>query len=372
MLAPWGFAPLSVRWTIVFTWFVESRRHVSKAFWLDKSGDLTAPIFHRGSFGSKEMRQLSAFGWLPVGVLAVTFCSQATADLVTWNIDSTQSFIRLNLQDASGTIEVDLGSPVGVRPIDVTYSVRDADSSSDWTDAGGRRSAVSGTIATNYDEVSGTLTYLSGFHDMIAEQSGTFRPNPASFSGGSYTNTSGAAAAFAGKLRGVGSGSTGNPGLPINMDADLAFFALRNISYNSDGTLALAGGNGNFTGSGGTFGLQAGQADVDNIGFSVQVVGFLQPTAIGPVAPDDLAAPLSGFSALNSGGLSIVNLGGLDRRMTQLINTELQLSIGGVTFNGTMEGQIVAFGQAVPEPTSAGLLAVALCMGTLRRRGRLS
>jgi len=313
------------------------------------------------------MRRLPVMGLFCLTAFLSSFCAEVRSALVVWNIDSGQSFIRMNFADANQTIQVNLGSPVGTRPIDTTFSMRDADSTEVWTDNGGRRSAVAGTITTEYDEVGGVLNFLSGLHDMSAVNSGSFRPNPAAFSGGSYNNTSAAPAAFAAKIRGIGSGVTGDPGLPIVLDSDLAFFALRNVSYDSNGAISLTGAGGNFSGSGGIFGIQGGNLDADNLEFNVQVVGFQNPTPVAPIAPDEQGTALVPSLVANNGSLSILNLGGLDRRLTQLINTELQLTVGGITFNGTMEGQIVAFA-SVPEPASASLLATALCLAGFRRR----
>jgi hypothetical protein len=287
--------------------------------------------------------------------------NQAISDLIVWNIDSNQSFIRLNFSTAQAPVNVNIG---GDTVISTSFTAVDSDSAVNWTDSGGRRAAIAGTISTDWNESSGLLTFLSGLHDMSAVDSGVFRPNPAAFSGGVFTNDSSSPAAFGAKVRGVGAGVTGGfVPLPIFLDSDLMYFALRNVFYDAGGSAALSNTGGGFVGNGGEFGILSAGLDVSTLeyGVLIQVGDQLIPTELLPaIAPSELNTNFNQSLIGNTGALSIFNLGGLDRQLTKIINSELQLVVGGVIFSGTLEGQIVAFGQVVPEPTSAALLFTAL------------
>jgi len=289
---------------------------------------------------------------LVIGLALISYSrDQVRAGTVTWTIDSAQSVVRLNLPDQ--TLSVDGTS--------VLVQIRNSNNAA-WSDAGGRASFVTGTLATNYSETasSATLTYLQGSHNASAIQFGSFRPNPAAFNpsntnadnpDGQFSNTSGAPAAFAAKIRGVAGGF---------LTLDLAFLAIRDVQYDFGGTALLSGSDGSFTGgqSQTTLGLASGSASIDGLS------AFL----VGQVIPDinnaDISDLLGSALQTNSASLQIATVGS-QRRLTQQINTPLTFDVDGTLVNGFINGQIVAF-SAVPEPSSIAL--VVLSLGFFARR----
>jgi hypothetical protein len=294
---------------------------------------------------------------LLVMVLFSGVSTRVGASLITWNIDSTQSIVRLNLPDQNITVD---GITANVR-------LRNANNSN-WSDDGGRASRVTGTLATNYSEggSSASLTFLQGLHNATAIEFGSFRPNPAAFDSslvnasnpdGQFANTSGAPAAFAAKIR-------GNALLTF----DLAFLAIRSVEYDASGTATLNGGAGAYSGGASqtNLGVSAGFASIDglNVGFPIN------SQLIPDINNQDLGSLLGGQLEVNAGTISIANLGGLDRRLTKLINIPLSFDVDGIIVSGFINGQIVATA-TVPEPSSVSLLAIGLGLAVARGRRSL-
>lgn len=215
---------------------------------------------------------------------------------------------------------------------------------------------MDGTISTNYSFGS-SITFNSGDHSLYAVQSGSFRPNPAAFNpdatnsdnpDGQYSNTTGAPAAFAARIR------SSLLALP-----DVAHFAFRDVQFElASGALAIGGG-GNFAGSQ-TFGIDSALFDFD--GTSAQLLG--QPF------PDVLHQSIGPFDGTTSAGGSITT-DGLVTKLTLFVNAPFQIDLSGAVLNGTYSGQIVAY--YVPEPSSifmAGLAVLGLCWAGRRRLRR--
>ena len=139
---------------------------------------------------------------------------------LTWNVDPASSYIRLTIPDQDVTVP-DLG--------DVTLRIRDAGSTTAWTDAGGRRASLDGEIATDYRDGT-SITFLSGSHDLFALETTGLRPNPAQWSAATtnYTGTSTALAALGGRVRGT-----------FILTFDAAFLAFRSVRL--DITNAMTG-----------------------------------------------------------------------------------------------------------------------------------
>jgi hypothetical protein len=261
--------------------------------------------------------------------------SSARADLVSWNVDPTASFVRLNIPDQTLTI----GTTTA------TVRMRDAGSNSNWTDAGGRRAFLDGTLSTNL--VDGTyVQFYSGQHNLEALEQTNLRPNPAAYNpgvtnaenpDGTYGNTSTAAAALGARVRATVSILT----------VDAAFLALRDVLFDlASGAIPLGGGN-SIAGSTTALGIQSSLGDLD--GLSIILVG--QPI------PDTLNAPISTPNQVNTSGGTITNLGGLNRRLDLSVTMSLNLDLDGTPIMGTVTGNLRAFA-VIPEPSSIALLSV--------------
>jgi hypothetical protein len=296
------------------------------------------------------MKYISRQKWMLAVFLVGLTTATAQSALVTWNIDSSQSFLRLTIPDQ----DLVLGGQ------DLIIRLRDVGNNDAWTDAGGRASNIQGTLATNFSGSS--ISYLSGQHSVTAIESGSFRPNPAAWNSGlvngenpdgQYSNNSGAPAAFAARVY------AGALGGFLNFDA--AFLAIRDVSYalsgssnlSSSGGLQVADDPSNFL-----LGIESSSIDIDGLD-----LGFLgQPI---PDIRDQSLGGLLGSSSANT--LEIENLGGLDRKLTQLIEISVEFDVNGILVQGSASGQIVAFA-TIPEPSSASLLALATFVGMFRRR----
>jgi Dockerin type I domain/PEP-CTERM motif len=271
----------------------------------------------------------TSFAVLLVAAAWSATASFAGADLVTWDIDSAQSSVRLTIPDQTVNIP---GTG------DVTVMLRDAGSTTQWTDAGGRNAFLDGTVATNYADAS-SIEFLSGMHDIFALQGVSVRPNPAQFTGpadadnpdGTYAGTATAPAAYGAKVRGTVSIFT----------VDAAYIALRDVVYDiSSGAVPLGAGT-TIAASTSNFGVTSASIDAD---------GLPLPLSLGQPIPDTRDAALSPLSGLDTAAGSVINTGGLGRKLTYNISTSIQVDIQGVLLTGSASGQIVAFATLPPGP----------------------
>jgi hypothetical protein len=265
------------------------------------------------------------------------------ADLVTWTVDSSASYVQLTVPDQAVYV-----TNVG----NVTVRLRDASDNNNWTDAGGRRAAVGGTLLADYvDAVS--ISFPSNAHNLYALEQTNLRPNPAEWDPVtlSYTNTGTAPAAFGAKVRATYIFII----IPITEDA--ALMALRNVGFDvASGVVPVVGGA--FAGSQTQFGISAATGDVDGLDIS----------GLGQPVPDVLAAELPPIVQTNTAGGTVQNLGGPDRKLTYTINMPIAIAVEGMTLTGSAAGQIVAYG-TIPEPPSlriapAGNQAVLIAWST--------
>lgn len=292
------------------------------------------------------------------------WASQAQAAIVNWNIDSANSYLRLNLP---------LNVTTSLSGTTVTVRLRNENNAT-WSDAGGRRSNVSGSIATNYYDGSPTLQYLAGASSINSVNFGSFRPNPAQFStsatnasspGGTYTGTGGVPHSFYVRANAAAQ-------IIITIQITGARLGLRDLVYDAGGApIALTGGGGNYTAtSGGDFGIIGGLYDLDA---EVQT-GLL--ASIGQITDDVAGGSLTSLfggpvNAANTGSLSITNLGGLNRRLDQVVAIPFSFDLGGFILNASIDGQIRAFATVpVPEPASLTLAGLAVTAVAFRRRRR--
>jgi hypothetical protein len=272
-----------------------------------------------------------------LGVALATMATSTRAANLSWDIDPAQSFVRLTIPDQQVTLE---GTTATIR-------LRDNGSTSEWTDAGGRRAFIDGTISTDYVD-GASIQFNSGSHNIFALEQANVRPNPAQFDpglanaenpDGQYSGTGAALAAYGARVRATISILT----------VDAAYLGMRDVDYNIGSGVIPLGGGTSIGGSTSTFGISSADIDVD--GLSVVIVG--QPI------PDTLNGSLPAISATNTAVGSIANLGGAQRRLTYSITENITIDIEGVMLNGSASGTIVAFA-TVPEPGAFVLAGIGL------------
>jgi hypothetical protein len=241
------------------------------------------------------------------------------AMLVTWNVDTNASYVQLTVPDQAVYV-TNIGN--------VTVSLRDAGNTSQWTDAGGRRAAVGGTLIADYaDAVS--ITFPSNAHNLYALEQTNLRPNPAEWDPATtnYTGTSTAPAAFGARVRAT------YVVLIFPVTADAAYMALRNVRFNvASGVVPVTGGA---LATGQTqFGISSATGDLDGLDIS----------GLGQPIPDVLGGALPPIVQTNTAGGTIQNLGGKNRKLTYPITMPISITTEGMTLTGSAAGQIVAYG----------------------------
>jgi hypothetical protein len=286
------------------------------------------------------------------GAFALFSANQARAELVSWDVDASQSFMRLAIPDQVLTVD---GTTATVR-------IRSQSGSNNpWNDTSGARAFLDGFLSTNYANDESSITFNGGSNSLVALNSGNYRPNPAEFNpantnadnpDGQYSGSTAVAGAFGAKVRGSVSILT----------LDLAYIAFRNVMLDiASGVTPITGGT--FAGSTNNFGIASADLDVDGLSAAI----------VGQVVPDILSSPLSNLTGLNTAGGSITVLSALDRKLTIQVNVPIAIDLDGTLVNATASGQIVAFTTLVPEPSSvvlAGFAAFGLCWAGRRRMRR--
>jgi hypothetical protein len=276
---------------------------------------------------------------------------------VTWTIDSSQSKLSLKISD----------TPFAVDGIgNVTLRVRNQNTSQNNAWNTGNTASIGGTIDTNY--VDGTsIQFLSGQTNVVGVNSGNYRPNPAAYtgdtnpdpvqaSGGSFSNTSTAAAVFGARVRVSALGGLVN--------ADGAFINFFGVNYElSSGVLGLAGTNSPFANTT-TVGIQSSYLAVDGL------------TVLGQQVVDDQIGAIANATAANTGAAgTLADLGGQLRRITIPILLNLVIPLddeGTYTLTAQATGTIVATAEVpiIPEPSTlamAGIGVVGLAFAARRK-----
>lgn len=251
---------------------------------------------------------------------------------VAWDVDPASSFIRLTIPDQ--TINV---TGIG----DVVMRMRDASSTTQWTDAGGRRAALDGEILTEYVDGS-SISFLGGAHNLHALETANLRPNPAAWSVATtnYIDTTTAPAALGARVRGT-----------YILTFDAAFLAFRQVSLDiahaASGALALT--NGAFGTNTTRCGIATALVDAD---------GLELPLGLGQPIPDVLGGQLGSLVETNAGGGVITNLGGLNRKLTYTISIpQLAIDLSGTVVTGSAAGLIVAYATLPAPPVTPVLSA---------------
>ncbi len=298
----------------------------------------------RSSPRREAHRSVGRWGWaLAGGALLVGFLP-AHADRVTWEVDRTNSYLRLTIPDQALNIP-DLGS--------VTLRIRDAGNADQWTDAGGRRATLEGQIATEYEDGQ-SIRFLGGSHNLRARETASLRPSPEDWSStaSSYTGTRTAPAAFGGRVRGTYVAVV----FPVTFDA--AYLALRDVQLNIVGVKAgpIALVNGTLPAGATQAGPASGWVDVD---------GLELPLNLGQPIPDIYHAPLSPVVTTNVAAGSVSDLGGQRRKLTYPIEIpDLNLDLNGIKLSGSAAGMIVAYA-TLPTPLPPPVLSLSRQDGQL-------
>jgi len=254
---------------------------------------------------------------------AFLFSGSAPALTLVWDIDPAASYVRLTVPDQQVNV-TNIGN--------ITVRLRDASSDSQWTDAGGRRAFVDGTVVTDYADGS-WIRFMGGSHNLYALEQTSLRPNPAQWDPGtlSYTNTGTAPAALGARVRGSYLFAT----------FDVAFLALRQVRLDVASEAVPLTAN-SFAGGQTSFGIASALGDVD---------GLELPLGFGQPVPDVLGGQLDPVVATNTSGGTIENLGGLNRKLTYNINTPVAIPLEDVVLTGTVTGQLVAYASLPQPPT---------------------
>jgi hypothetical protein len=294
----------------------------------------------------------------PLAIAACLACIlPAQASMISWDINSTSSYIRLTVPDQN----------VSYSGITLGAKIRDANNTKSWSDAGGRKANLDGTIAADWDVFRRTLDFLTEDSDIQALDNTTrqFQPNPAAYDPNDlgndqhYVDTSTAPAPYGGQIR----AST------FTYNLQLGLFAFRDVLFDLDSSVIAMNGF-NIGASQTTFGISELQIGLDGAHI----------TSPSEIWIPDVLDTLPAFSSTNLSAGSILDLGVDDPlnhpgehhyRLTMNVNTPFSLSIDPVILTATMAGVIVADGYMVPEPTSLLLLAGAGAVWAgYRRRGR--
>jgi len=249
-------------------------------------------------------------------LLTIVSASQGRA-ATTWDVDPAESYLRLTIPDQDLNV-TNLGT--------VTLRMRDANSTTQWTDAGGRRAALDGEIVTEYVDGS-TITFLQGEHNLFALEAANLRPNPAAWNPAltNYTDTSTSPAAMGGRVRGT-----------YLLTFDAAFVAFRSLRLEISNAVpgAIAITDGTFAPNTTHCGINSALVDAD---------GLELPLGLGQPIPDVLHANLDPAVERNAGGGLITDLGGPNRKLTYTINIpNLAIDLSGTVVTGSAAGLVVA------------------------------
>jgi hypothetical protein len=302
------------------------------------------------------MIKTSRFLAVAVAMGAVALMSaQAKADALSFTVDSSQSYLTLNIPNfsLSGlTINLTSQNRTNGAPTGTLWSTN--------TNTG-NTAFVSGTFATT---VGGSFTgktlsavqFISGANSLAAINSGNYRPNPAAYNAvtSHYDNNGPAPGAYGATVH----STLGNAGL-VSFD---------NVTYDIGSNGFIPASN---TVTTGTFPVNLGNLSTGILSsvFSAQGLSVL---IAGQVLPNGTGS-LGSVSAVNTSGTAgtytYTSSTNLNVKVPILIPISIDLG-GGTFINGTALGQIVG-NAAVPEPSTlalAGLGMVSLVAMVRRRR----
>jgi hypothetical protein len=271
--------------------------------------------------------------------------SPASAALVTWDVDPSQSSFKLTIPD----------QPVSIGTVNGTMRLRNQNNAA-WTT---NTAPVDGLLATDVGAGVSSIEFLGGSSSLFGVNTGNYRPNPAAYStaatnasntDGTFTNTSSAAAVFAARVNATVSILTINIG----------YIAFSNVLYDLDsGVIPITGTS--FASNVVDLGILNSDIALDSVNSGTSGIG-------------DTIGQSGSIYATNSAGPAgaIVDLGGGNYRLTVPINMPVFVDLSGVQLNATATGTVVAYA-FIPEPTTIGLLATGIAgLAAYGRRRRQS
>lgn len=285
-----------------------------------------------------QNRRIEMAGAVVVCCCATLWAANAKAEALVFTIDSSQSYVSLNipnfsLSNTSGNITGQ--NRTNGAPISAAWS------SSTNT---GNTAFVSGTIATT---VGGSFTgqtlsaiqFISGANNLVALNSGNYRPNLAAYNSISsiFNNNSSAPANYGGTVH----SSLGNA----------ALVSFNNTRYDiGSGNLPASNtvGSGTFTSDALLNPLNTGvlESVFSGQGLSIFLTGQLVPNGAGLITATPGPDTITSYTYTYT---SPTNL-----QITIGMSTPFSIILGNQFLNGTESGRYVA-NATVPEPPAVAL-----------------
>lgn len=279
--------------------------------------------------------------------LCIVIMSQSTrAELFTWDIDSVQSYVRLAIPDQP----VDL-TPLGIAASGtarVRGSVSGGTQSTAWSDTNGRFAHVDGTFLAEYT-TNGVgqelLTVVGSEGGAYALNSGNYRPNPASFDGTTFTDSSTSPAPFAAHLY-----------ISVSiLTLEIGWMQFYDVALDmSSGTINLASTANAIPMNATNLGISSANLAVDGTGLAASL---------------DTITSATGLLSTNVGAGSI-SASGLNRTLTLNINVPISIPLDdNLSITATVTGLLVATA-TVPETSTVVMVGIAglAAVPFLRRR----
>ncbi|MBX3422508.1 MAG: hypothetical protein KF752_13220 [Pirellulaceae bacterium] len=269
-------------------------------------------------------------------LVAVCLSNVGQAEMVTWTIDTAQSWIRLTIPDQLITVGSSL-VPAYLRGAPTPFDPNDPftpNPVADWQDGAGRLSHLQGTFNSNYTEGS-SVQFTFGDDAATIAEIGSFIPNRNFYTVGppegfNYHTLpgNGHPAAFAFDLT-------------LGGFSRIAPCAIWGMNFDANGTVNLSG-TGPWTGNANT--LTVGGENGSILDFWAFSITGSDRITIGTT------------QGTNTGNLTIENTGGQNRKLTMGINCLFTVLISGLPLeNSRFDGQIVATA-TLPSP-AANLVA---------------
>lgn len=289
------------------------------------------------------MIRVSALRFVLAAACAGLVASPASAALVYWDIDPSQSSFTLSIPD----------QPVTIGTVSGTMRLRNQNNAA-WTT---NTAPVDGLLATDVGAGISSIEFLGGSHSLVGLNTGNYRPNPAVFStaatntantAGTYTATSSAPAVFGARVNATVSILTINIG----------YIAFSNVLYDLDSAVLGVTGGTSFLTNAIDLGILDSTAAFDSVNSGTSGVG----DALGNTGP---------IAATNTNGAAgtITDLGAGNYRITVPINMPVFVDLQGVQLNATATGTLVGFA-FIPEPATVALLGAGVAAIAIRARRR--
>lgn len=263
----------------------------------------------------------------------------------TWEIDESNSTISISIPDQD----------INVSGFTVNAQLRNQVGSDGGPWNVGNTASVDGQIITDYVD-GASIQFVGGTSNIVGLNSGSYRPNPASWDAVNevFTDTTTAPGVFGGRLRGTA----------LSQTADAGFLSFRNVLFELDSTGLSIGGGGDFAANTLTFGMQSADLDFDGLFFLLAQL-------------DDKRETLDPFLGTNTVANGMIDSPDplnqpLLRRLVLPINMPFAIDASGNALNGSLSGTLVATTTLVPEPGSFMLAALggAVLLAGLRHTRR--